>query len=409
MTAPAVSIIQPPDIRRLHVAAFESGMPTGYSFSKADNGNVVVNDFKIFRSGSFKDSWGELTTWDASHMTQMVTNFDTLKANGILPNVPVREGHRSIFGGGGAVKGYFQSLSTVNGQDPQGEDCVFLLCNFEFTEPDGAEKFARGTYRARSAEVGMYESNAGASYYPVMMGFAFVDIPAVEGLDDKVYQAPQGFPGFYENESTHKQFTVIVPKEYSMTAGGGSTQEGQQTQTGQGGGAPTPPAQGGAPEGQQQHAAPAPQAHQFSINGQPTTDYAAVQRHIDTLQGTVDEHKKTARSDFVTSLASGPHPRILATELDNTLAFAQRLSDEDYDAWKATFSAAAQPLGLLGNHGNGNSTPDTNNSGTVDPKADRIAVLRGIVKNHERSGLKPAQVQATDSYKELQTLLSSSS
>jgi hypothetical protein len=122
----------------------------------------------------------------------------------------------------------------------------------------------------------------------------------------------------------------------------------------------------------------------------------------------VDEHKKQARTDFVNSLASGSQPRILATELDKTLEFANRLSDDDFDAWKATFSAAAQPLGLLGSHGNGNSTPADNNSGTKDSKQERIDVLRGIVKNHERSGMKSDKIRETPSYKELQTLISSS-
>lgn len=400
MTAPTLPKVQPPAFRRLHVAAFESGMPQGYTFGKnADTGNVTVQDFKIFRSGSFKDSWGELTTWDSSHMTQMVTNYDSLKASGILPNVPVREGHRSLFGGGGTVKGYFTSLATTEGQDPTGEACTFLLCNFEFTEPDGAEKFARGTYRARSAEVGMYESNAGASYYPVIMGFAFVDMPAVEGL----YEAAPGFPGFYENESTHTQFTVIVPKEYSMTA---PTQPDQPTQP-PAGTPPVPAPPASAPPATQDHGA-AQQPHSFTINGQSTTDYGAVQRHISTLEGTVTEHKKQARADFVNSLASGPQPRILATELDKTMEFANRLSDDDFDSWKATFSAAAQPVGVLGQHGNGNSSPADNNSGTKDSKQERIDVLRGIVKNHERSGMKPDKIRETPSYKELQTLTSSS-
>lgn len=132
-------------------------------------GHAVVG-MKIFRVGSFKNSAGESTKWTAADLRQMVENFHALRSNGIFPNIPVRENHgRDVR----EVVGYFTDLRV---------DGKFLVADLDLTEPTAAERYTRGTYRARSLEVGSYETNNGEVYYPTVMGLAFCDIPAVEGL-----------------------------------------------------------------------------------------------------------------------------------------------------------------------------------------------------------------------------------
>lgn len=130
----------------------------------------VIAGMRIFRVGSFKNSDGESTKWTSADLHQMVENFNALKDDGTFPHVPVRENHgRDVR----SVVGYFTALR-VEGK--------FLVADLEITEPTAADRYTRGTYRARSLEVGTYETNKGVAYYPTVMGLAFCDIPAVEGL-----------------------------------------------------------------------------------------------------------------------------------------------------------------------------------------------------------------------------------
>lgn len=129
-----------------------------------------ITGIRVFRAGKFKNSDGVESKWSVADLKAMVSNFHELRGNGILPHIPVRENHsRDIR----SVVGYFADLR-VEGQ--------FLVADLDLTEPDAQQRYARGTYRARSLEVGGYETNDGEVYYPTVMGLAFCDIPAVEGL-----------------------------------------------------------------------------------------------------------------------------------------------------------------------------------------------------------------------------------
>lgn len=147
----------------------------GHAMSKNADGTSRVTRMPVFKAGTFRDSWGDQQTWTQDHLRQMVDNFSLLKARDIFPNVPVRSDHSFSID---KVIGYVDGLSLS-------EDGNFLLADYTVTEPTAAEKIARGTYRSRSLEVGMFETNSGEMYYPVVFGFAFVDIPAVEGLHSK--------------------------------------------------------------------------------------------------------------------------------------------------------------------------------------------------------------------------------
>ena len=132
-------------------------------------GNSVIG-LRIFRAGSFADSAGVRRRYTRADLSKMADNYNLLKEKDILPHVPVREDHtRSIK----SVVGYFTAVR-VEGN--------FLVADIEFTEAPAVAKYTSGTYRARSAEVGEYTDNDGNEYSPCILGVAFCDIPAVEGL-----------------------------------------------------------------------------------------------------------------------------------------------------------------------------------------------------------------------------------
>lgn len=132
-------------------------------------GNKITG-LKIFRAGSFADSEGVRRRYTQKDLDKMVENFNLLVEKGILPNVPVREDHtRSI----ASVVGYFSAVRREGN---------FLVADIDLTEPQAVQRYSNKTYRARSAEVGTYVDNDGTEYDPCILGVAFCDIPAVEGL-----------------------------------------------------------------------------------------------------------------------------------------------------------------------------------------------------------------------------------
>lgn len=381
--------------------------------SKSTGQGGKIERLKVFRSGSFRDSMGVQRTWETEHLEQMVFHYTMLRDRGTFPNVPVREGHRELFGSGGSVIGYFDNLY----REREG-DIEFLFADLDLTEPEAFAKWERGTFRARSLEVGMYEDNNDAPYWPVVMGVAFVDIPAVEGL----YSKPP-------TDHTKYHFAQVVMDEKENLV---SDQSGTGTPP-----APTPPAPPAAPaaaappaapaappappappaaptapapaapvEGQANHSAPTPGAFAFSINGQPTHDYAAVQAHIATLEGVVKETTETNRKAFVEGLAHSN--KIAATQVESLTAIALGLSADQFTAFSASYEAAPK-LGLFGQHGvqdggtppasDGSITGSTTGTGDDDP-----TVLEARVKMHRQSGMSEDKVKETSSYKRLVAL-----
>lgn len=393
-----------------------------------DNGNTLLRDIKIFRTGTFKDSMGIQHTWEPEHLEQMVFHYNLLKDRNILPAPPVRDGHKELFGGGGDVVGWVVDLQTQDG---------FLLADFEITEPEALGKIERGTFRARSSEVGYYETNDEAMYWPVLMGVAFVDIGAVEGLFKRENTSTRKFSLLTEEE------TPVSGENSNQNNGGNgappaSGQQGtppasppnpagnqqppaaqhnqqQAGGDGQGGGQGQPP----PVQQQQQHTQPPTPVQPsgnttanggtangsmsggnftFSLNGAPTTDFGAVQQHITALETAAREQADAARREFVNGLARDN--RIAATQVESLTAHALSLSDEQYKTFRASFEAAPT-VGLLGQHGGGTVT---NPNGEGDPQAAEVATLEEIVANHRRAGMKDEQIKKTNSYQRLQEL-----
>lgn len=365
---------------------------------KKDSGVYVVEREAVFRSGSFRDSWGDLMTWEDLHIKQMVENFDYLRSKGVFAEVPVRDGHPGflIHGieGNGRVVGWHTGVTAEKVKSKiDGVEYDYLFASYEITEPDAVEKYKRGTWRNRSSEIMRYVTNDEAEFFPVYGGFAFVDIPAVEGLNfgRDSGAAPDG--------SGRVRYFVMSDKEINVTspAPGNPAQPSQPAQP-----APTQPAPAptAAPT---QPAAP----HMFTINGQATSDYAAVQRHIATLEGAAAEARNTARADFVNGLVQANI--ILGGEQNvaSMTAFAQSLSDEQFEQWKAGFqvmpraAVLGQHAAPAANHHGFNGAPQVVQTSFGAVSADDIEVAKGIVRAHRSNNMPLDKLKATASYRTL--------
>jgi hypothetical protein len=134
----------------------------------------ILRNVEIFKSGTYRG-----IQFKNSGLDKMVANFHVLKDFGILPNVPVRADHPAFFGIGDVIDkvgGYVEDLRRVGNK---------LVADVRVTSQNMWDKIQEGTYINRSAEIGTYDDNDGIIYSPILYGFAWVDIPQVEGLSPK--------------------------------------------------------------------------------------------------------------------------------------------------------------------------------------------------------------------------------
>lgn len=333
---------------------------SGHKISAHASGNSIVEKVPVFKAGTFRNSYGEQRTWTADELGQMVANFNKLRTEDKLPNVPIRADHSNSID---KVIGYIESLST---------DGEFLYADEMITEPDALAKMKRGTYRSRSSEIGPYEDNNDALYWPVFRGVAYVPTPAVEGLHSKE-ELPMAFFSRCDD-----------PKENKVGTDNQADDKGAKT--------PVQTAEFKAPD-----------AFKFSLDGQETSDYAAVQRHIATLEGTVKASIEKGRGDYVAKLASDR--KITGPQAEKFTAFVQTLNDAQFASWKEGYDVAPV-LPILAQHGS--IDPDRKGgpgSGEVDPLDDAIAIQEGILKNFERTGtMTPEKLAALPAHIKLQAL-----
>lgn len=325
-----------------------------------DDGRAQVTGLEVFKAATFRDSLGEQRTWTPQHLEQMVFNFKLLRDSDAFPHVPVRADHSFSVE---SVVGYVDQLHTANGR---------LLADFTFTEPTAFEKFQRTTYRGRSLEVGFYETNDEQFYWPVVLGFAFVDVPAVEGLHSRQMELPRMFSLFSKEASVTTTTTTPTPTEPAPTP-------------------PTPPVPT-PPE-------PVPPAHSFRVNGGTSVDFVAVQAHIDGLEKFRKEALDTGRRSFVKGLADAK--KITAPQVESLTAVALGLTDDQFEAFKASYESAV-PLSLLANHGDGTTNPDGKNEPTDQER--EVAKFEAILRNHRLAGMSTEQIEKTDSFRQLQAL-----
>lgn len=136
----------------------------------------------------------------------------------------------------------------------------------------------------------------------------------------------------------------------------------------------------------------------MKVNGQPVTDQAAVQRHIETLEGFVNETRDAGRKAFVASLVTGN--KILASAQSASEVFALGLSAEQFESWKAMHETAPQAP-LLGRHAGSTGSDVSNRVESAKDESDRLEILKGIVANHKAGGMNPEMIRMTNSYIEL--------
>jgi len=148
----------------------EIEIPTTPLLGSLAGSTGMIQNKKIFRAGTFKDSLGRERTWSVADLKAIAANYQALRQSNIFPSVPVRIDHSWS---ARDVVGWIESV-WVDGE--------YLMANLAMTEPDAFNKWQRGTLGPVSSEIGPYETNDGDTFSPVLLGLAFVDIPAVEGL-----------------------------------------------------------------------------------------------------------------------------------------------------------------------------------------------------------------------------------
>lgn len=333
-----------------HAAAWQFGLADAMpDLIETGTGTFAVHGLKVFKAATFKDSRGRKKTWTVDELDQIVTNFNGLRASGNLVDVPVRADHS---GSVNSVLGYYTALR---------READFLVADIEFTEPDGADKYRRKTFRSRSIEIGAYETNGQEpkTYYPVALGLAFVDLGAVEGL--------------FRSSNLLEENTVD-PTTFRVN--GVPTTD-------------TATVQGHIDELEK---APAPKEHTFRIAGADESDFAKVQAHVESLETFKAETLDAARTGFVDQLVTDK--KITAPTAEGLKAFAKSLTAEQYESWKATYAAAPALFGKVGD-GNGS----VNNAGEkTQEEQDAINAL-DIVRNHRRAEMPEAQLRETASFK----------
>lgn len=335
------------DISKLGLFNLEAAGVDGHATATTALGTTIVKAVEIFKSGTFKDSMGEQRTWTNEQLAMMVANFEILRDSDQFPNVPVRRDHSWSVDD---VIGYLSHLEVTGDR---------LVADIEFTEPDDLDKFVRGTYRSRSLEVGMYETNDGVTYWPVVMGLAFVDIPAVEGLHRVGNKRVASY-------SLQKAKEPKVPDQETFL---------------------------------------------FSIKGEQTSDYARVATYVATLEAEkvalvarneqleafAADQVKATRHNFVTALSDSR--KIVATQVENLKLLVETMSDEQWNAFQAVYETApAHPL--LTKHVDGVS----NAAGDGIKQNDEVEVLEEIISLHRKSGMSEDAIKKTSSYTKLAAL-----
>ncbi|USH45010.1 scaffolding protein [Gordonia phage Camerico] len=357
----------------------ENTTQTQKMFERDGNSILKLENVPVFRSGSFRDSMGFPHEFDDFAMDSMVRNFDHLYNQEILKDIPVRQGHRGPFTNRMAeLVGYVIGMRTEKRTAPHdGKEYTYLLADFEILDNEAQGKIKSGLWRNRSAEIGTYVDNRDNEYGPAFLGVAYVDIPAVEGLN-----------GFSRESSDNVHFMM----------------EDQMT------GVATPPVPG----------TPAAPQFSFELGGQKgITDFAAVQNYIsqieaanvelgnqvtsltterDDLKGFKDGLFELEKTSFVEQLVKDG--KVLAPQKDALISLAKSLSDDQYETWKGSYENVAKQ-DILENHGGQSQEKTHRDSGDDNKDAAAIAfeqdkkMLRILSSNMTEDALKNTEAYAS--------------
>jgi len=365
--------------------SFSANKPT---FSRNSDGTLSVKGVAVFRTGTFRDSMGDQHTYESMHMAQIVSNFNLLRSQSILPDVPVRCDHPAFLGNVMRdVIGYTDSLSTVEMVNPaSGVTETYVVADFTILDPSAADAVESGLWRNRSAEISRYISNSETEYWPVLTGFAYVDIPAVEGLNfSKIAKRYEGTDTVVVNELTED----TVADENGTGSESGSENHG----------APARPATPAAPFtfslGEGRSTTDFGQVQTF-INGLISTN-AALTTEVTDLKATQAEQTKANRENFVTSL--GTDNKILASQVDGMKELVSDMSDEQFGKFQALYSSAPV-LPTLGTHEVTPQAGGEQNQGQ-DAADEKVEAAKRQYARLKVGGMKPDQLAATSQAKVL--------
>lgn len=369
-----------------------------------ENGNYGIEGLRIFKAGTFKDSLGIERTWTSIHLDQMVLHFNYLAGNDIFPNVPVRKDHSY------SVEDVVGWITKVY-KDP--DDDIFLCCDMELVDAEAYEAWEGGKYRNRSLEVGEYETNDGEVYWPTIMGVAFVDIPAVEGLHSRGTSDAFFTEAHVKEDKTpmdHDTFmracayaAWVDAANYAKALDDWSRAATYAAALDQWANAANF-AQGLSDAGLlDAFTASQTQAdhgrngnHSFRVNGTHTNDFSAVQRHIDALEATQKEARASYRTGYVESLVTDG--KITPAMKDNFTKLVLGMTDDAFKDFSAGYDAAPK-LSIFENHGGGNGDPGQG-AGQSDPSED-LVILQEIVDNLSVS-MDHDKLVKTSAYQKLQ-------
>lgn len=348
---------------------------------------MTIVDLPVFRTGTFKDAYGEEATFDKYVLDMFVLNFDHLKENKIYENVPVRLGHRKspVFSDTDPLKdvvGYVDSIRTEDRKSPIGDDentYTYLLATVRIIDKNAQNNINNGLWLERSAELGIFTDNSGIQYAPCFLGFAYVDLGAVRGLNFA---------------SENKEISIFTTEE-NMTV-------------------PVPPTPG----------SPTTEKFKFTIGGNETYDFEKVQKHIietenayaaaigerdtekkraDELQTVVDAQKATERLDFVNGLVESN--KILASSKDATMELVNTFSDSQFESWKKTYDNAPGQSVLGGGARTDNPSTDTalqnqqyTQQGEDDAAARSLKINKNVLFALRKAGKSDDQLKQTAQY-----------
>lgn len=348
----------------------------GHRIERHADGTATVFGVAIFRSGTFRDSMGDQSTWTDMHLEQMAAHFELLRSADIFPDVPVRRDHSWSVD---KVMGYIEKMYVEAG---------VLRVDVKVTEPDQVDKLARGTYRSVSNEVGMYVDNSETPYWPVVMGFAYVDIPAVEGL-----HAKEPMPMAYfsrTNPNPPAQETPVTTQNDDKGASRPVNFRINNIETND-----AAAIQNYINELEKRPTALA----SFRVAGVETTDVAAVQAHIEALEGFQRETAEGARKNFVAELVRDN--KIVAPMQEAMEKHALALDAAGFEAFKAIY-AAAPAAALLANHGAGSNPAGGTPAG--GQAASEKMILEDQLRMHRDAGMSEDEIKNTKAYKRLADL-----
>lgn len=354
--------------------------------------DLIQRDVKIFKTGTFTDMRGRTRTWDENDLDLAVEHFYLLRDQNIIPHVPVREDHTISIKD---VVGYFRSVRRV-GQ--------FLYGDWEWSTWDSKMKWEDKKYRNRSIEIGQYVTNDGTKYDPVVLGLAFVDFPAVEGLyriadhgERDMAQTPEEIAAAVAAAEAEAEAVAAADAQAAADAAAAAeAAEAQAAADAAAAQAATDAAAAADLVGAGAHRGGG-QPHVFRMGDADVSDYAQVQAHIVELETFRNETIESGRTAFIDSLVDGKV--MTGPQAEKFRKVVQTMTPGQFDDFKDGFEGMA-PANLFARHDLG----DGGQSEDVDATTDRISVLNGIVSSHRARGASEDDISKMSSFQELQTL-----